>query len=465
MFLFSHQALRSVLALCTLALLLAHTPAHAVFSQFIKVNVLNAESGTPIPASVITTMDGQTFSNQNGTFNLTVPPNPYDLIASAPGFRSNMATAVFAGPGQTVVVSIILFPTSIPTTGTLQGRVVSAGASPAGISGALVFTDLGIIAVTDENGYFSAKGPSGTAVVTVSARGYASRIVNNVNITGGGLRSITVRLPSYIDNLTGPVSGSVRDACTAQPLAGINIYASSGQFIETTTRSYRLYAPPGRTALLACGEDYQCGIQTASRLFLPFTSRVDFSLVPLNRGIGTVTGTITDSATGQPVADARIATDTLDITFTDQAGTYSLRASPCAKQLTITASAYQPGSAEIVVADGLTTEQDAALEPLTNCMVTGTVTSLLTGLPVNGAEILADGAGPAFSDAAGDYSLELPGCIALLTISADGYFTARRLVFSTTGTSVIDFDVRIFPCFFCRITTTATESGTVPGPR
>ena len=199
--------MRGALALCILALLLAYTPAHAVFStQFIKVTVLNSESGAPIPTAVITTMDGQKFSNQNGTFSLTVPPNPYDLIASAPGFRSNMATAVFAGPGQTVAVTIRLFPTSITTTGTLQGRVITAGASPTGISGALVFTDLGIITVTDDNGYFTAEGSSGTAVVTVSARGYASRIVRNVNIPHLGLRSITVRLPTYINNLSGPVS-------------------------------------------------------------------------------------------------------------------------------------------------------------------------------------------------------------------------------------------------------------------
>lgn len=465
MFFFTDQALRSIRALCIVTLLLAYAPAicHAVFApQFIKVNVLNAENSAPIRAAVITTTDGQTFSNQNGSFTLRLPPNPFDLIASAPGYRSNMATAVFAGPGQTVTVTIRLFPTSITTKGTLQGRVITAGTSPEPISGALVFTDLGIITVTDMNGYFTAEGSSGTAAVTASARGYASKTVKNVRIPPLGLRSITVRLPSYSNELTGPVSGSVRDACTDQPLEGITIYSSNEQVIKTTDRNYSINAPPGRTALLACGEGYQCRLKTAIRGFLPFGTIVNFALVPLNRGIGTVTGAIIDNATGLPVAGVRIATDTQDITFTDENGEYTLRASPCAELLMITAKGYQPYSTDIVVADGLTTEQDAALAPLTNCMVTGTVTSLLTGLPVAGAQILADGSAPAFTDAAGAYSMDLPSCTAVLAISAEGFFSTRRMVFSSSGAAVIPLDIRIFPCLFCRFATGAAAAGTLP---
>jgi len=450
---------RSAPAVLILAVLLALIPAvcHGELQpSFIKGTVLNAANGAAIPNATITTTTGLSYPTEKGLFFLRVPPNVYNLIFSAPGYRSNMATGIFSGPGQTATVTIRLAPAST-RAGTLQGRVTPAGATTGGLSGALVFTDLGTIALTDDKGYFTAVGPSGTATVTVAAQGYSSKTINNVEIHPLGLSSLTVVLNKTISGLTGQISGTVRDACSGQQLAGTNISSSNGKFLQPTDGTYKFTAPPGYTALLACSEGYQCGQQTAKRGFLPFGAVVNFSLVPLVRGIGTVSGAIIDAETGQPVAGARIATDTHDITFSDSAGTYSLQASPCASLLTINSNGYKPYSAAVTISAGIVTDRDAALEPLTSCIVSGTVKSFFTGLPVAGAQLRTDSADIAASDASGAYSLNLSTCTALITFYADGFFKASKIVSSSTGAAIIALDISLIPCPFCRYDTAAAE--------
>lgn len=447
----------AALLLATLLLGLPAVCCGELQQQYIKGQVLSAATGAPIPGATITTTTGLSKTTQSGSFSLRVPPNVYDLIVSAPGYRSNMATGIFAGPGQTVTVIVHLAPAST-RPGTLGGKVIASDTSD-GLSGALVFTDLGAIAVTDDNGYFTAVGPSGTATVTVAARGYSAKTFKNISITASGLRTITARLTKYISGLTGPVLGAVRDACTGKQLAGVSLSTSSGDYFKTTdSAKYRISTPPGTTALLACGEGYQCGLQTATRFLLPFGATVNFSLTPLERGIGSVTGIVTDNETGQSVAGARIATDTQDITFSNQAGEYALYASPCASRMTVTARGYRPAAAGVVIPAGGATAQDVVLEPLTGCIVAGTVKSFFTGLPVAGARVAALNGALATSDETGAYSLELPSCRGLITASADGFFAGRRLASSGTGAAVISLDFTLIPCLFCRIDA-AAEAG------
>ncbi len=340
--------------------------------------------------ATITTTTGLSFNVQNGFFFLSVPPNVYDFIVSAPGFRSNMATGIFSGPGQTATVNIWLAPAST-RTGHLQGRVAAAGSTSGGIAGALVFTDLGAIAVTDADGYFTAVGPSGTATVTVAAQGYSSKIIKNVQIQPSGIRSLPVRLSKSIKSTTGSVSGTVRDACSRSLLTGVNITSSNGAFVQTSDSAFKISAPPGRTSLLASAEGYQCAWQTATLGLFPVGAVANFSLAPLDRGMGTVAGFITNAANGEPVPGARIATDLQDISFSENAdGSYTLKASPCAATITVTRKGFQPYTTNVTIGQGATTDLNIALVPLTDCIVTGTIKNLLTGAPVAQAQVSAE---------------------------------------------------------------------------
>jgi hypothetical protein len=424
--------------------------------SFITGTIYNAATGYPISTATIKTTTGLSFNVQNGFFVLKVPPNVYDLIVSASNFRSNMATGIFSGPGQTATVNIWLAPAST-TTGRLQGRVAAAGAASGGIAGALILSDLGAIAVTDNEGYFTAVGPSGTATVTVAARGYSSKVIKNVKIQPSGIRSLPVRLSKSIKSTTGPVSGIVRDACSRAPLAGINITSSTGAFAQTSDGTFKISAPPGRTSLLASAEGYQCAWQTAALGYLPVGTVASFLLAPLERGMGTRSGFITNAANGEPVPGARIATELQDISFSNnEDGAYTLQASSCAATITATRNGFQPYTTTVTIVPGATIDLNIAMVPLTDCIVTGTIKNLLTGLPVAQALVSADNGSAAMTDETGVFSLSIPSCSATITVCTEGFFKSRRRVSSAGDVEIIPLDMNLIPCPVCRCSTAAT---------
>ena len=99
--------------------------------SFINGHGLMRQPARQLPPQQSRPPPALSFAMQNGLFFLKVPPNVYDLIVSAPGFRSNMATGIFSGPGQTATVTYRLAPAST-RVGTLQGRVTAAGATSGG---------------------------------------------------------------------------------------------------------------------------------------------------------------------------------------------------------------------------------------------------------------------------------------------------------------------------------------------
>jgi hypothetical protein len=444
-------------AACAAILFMLLQPCRAELQpSFITGTIYNASTGAPLRTATIKTTTGLSFNVQNGLFFLSVPPNVYDFIASAPDFRSNMATGIFSGPGQTATVKIWLAPASTGT-GHLQGRVSAAGSTSDGIKGALVFTDLGGIAVTDADGYFTAAGPSGTATVTVAAHGYASKIIKNVQIQPSGIRTLPVRLIKSIKSTTGSVSGTVRDACSRSLLTGVNITSSNGAFVQTSQSAFKIYAPPGKTSLLASAERYQCAWQTATLALFPVGAVANFSLAPLDRGMGAVEGFITNAANDEPVQGARIATDLQDISFSENAdGSYALTANPCAATMTVTKKGFQPYTTSVTIGKGATTVLNIALVPLTDCIATGTIQNLLTGAPVAQAQVSAENGSSAVTDDTGAFSLTIPSCTATITVCADGFFRTRRKVSSAGDIEIITLTINLIPCPLCSCSAAAT---------
>lgn len=417
--------------------------------SFITGTVYNAATGAPIRTATLITTSGIEFDVRNGFFLQNVPPNGYDFIASAPDFRSNMATGIISYKGQTTTVNIWLAPASTPKGG-LQGRVSEAGDGASMIAGALIFTDLGAIAVTDNEGKFTTIGPSGTATVTVAAQGYSSKIIKNVQIQPSGIRPLLVRLNKSLKS-TGTVSGIVRDACSRSPLAGVTITSSNGAFEKTGDGTFKISAPPGRTSLLASAEGYQCAWQTAALAIFPVGAVANFSLARLERGIATVAGDITNAANGEPVPGARIATDLQDISFSASGdGSYALKASSCATTITVYKKGFQPYTTNVTLGQGSTTDLSIALIPLTDCLVTGIIKNFLTGAPVAEARVSDDNGNAAVTDETGAYSLSIPSCTAAITVCADGFFKSRRRIYSAGDLDIISLAIDLIPCPLCR---------------
>ena len=155
--------------------------------------------------------------------------------------------------------------------------------------------------------------------------------------------------------------------------------------------------------------------------------RIDaYSAVQLVATGGTLTGTITDAATGSPIAGARVVATADDRNFAvtaDDDGVYSMFVP--ANQYVVTAEKFGYETAVVsgvVVETDQTTTQDLALIALPSFTVRGRVARAENRTPIAGAEVRALGAPipPAITDGRGRYSLTLPLGVYTLEASKGG---------------------------------------------
>ena len=141
---------------------------------------------------------------------------------------------------------------------------------------------------------------------------------------------------------------------------------------------------------------------------------------------GTLSGTVTDSATSDPVPGARVTANNGERDFSTIAngsGDYSIFLASGTYAVTGTAFGYAPSfNVGVQVDTDQTTDLDIALDPLPKFHVTGTVTGSEDGSAIEGASVLALGTPvpAATTDASGAYDLVLPIGTYTLRASAGG---------------------------------------------
>jgi len=152
------------------------------------------------------------------------------------------------------------------------------------------------------------------------------------------------------------------------------------------------------------------------------SSQFDAGTIPC-RGYGSLTGRVTDSATGDPVTGATVSYSGAT-TLTDSAGSYSLPMAPLGSYaLSAGADGYASQSVIVNVGAGQAVTQNFDLAPATNGSgsLRGTVTDAKTGAPLFNASIKYSG-GATTTDAHGNYSLSgIPAGKASVTASDAGY--------------------------------------------
>lgn len=165
--------------------------------------------------------------------------------------------------------------------------------------------------------------------------------------------------------------------------------------------------------------------------------------------IATVTGTLTDAATGAPIGGARVLAQGAE---TDEAttapdGTYHLFLAPGGYDLTAQAFGYASETAAVTAPAGQLTRHDAALDPTPRVTVSGVVTDGSgQGWPLRARiDITGYPGGPVFTDpVTGAYSVELvPGGTHAFTVATDGYRAATREITVPTGNSTQDFTLLV----------------------
>ena len=220
--------------------------------------------------------------------------------------------------------------------GTVSGAVTLTDGSP--VAGATVFIGGPAIASvsTDANGYYEASGlVLGDYFVTAYLTGYQSADSQNVSLTdvsATGTANFVV-VPYAIG--TGTISGHA--TADGVPLANQSVTAyqqSSGQNIFATTDENGFYeftglASGGWTVFSSLGPDYQYLNPPVVQLTEASPSAViDLPFVSWPVGTSSISGVVTDAATGAPVAGVQVFTTGETVshtitTFTDENGAYT----------------------------------------------------------------------------------------------------------------------------------------------
>jgi len=167
----------------------------------------------------------------------------------------------------------------------------------------------------------------------------------------------------------------------------------------------------------------------------------------------TLTGTVTDAVTGDPIAGATVtAVGEIDRTATtDDNGVYNLLLIAGSFDVTAEAYGYAPETTTVDLVAGETTTLDVALDPLPTTVVSGTVTDgsghgwpLYARLDIDGYPL-----GPVFTDpVTGAYSVELVESTDFtLNVSAvsGGYVTESRPVTVPPDSNTQDFSLLVDP--------------------
>ncbi len=167
---------------------------------------------------------------------------------------------------------------------------------------------------------------------------------------------------------------------------------------------------------------------------------------------GTLSGTVTDAGTGDPLADAEITVTGADeftrSTSTDDDGSYSMTL--LAGDYTVTAAAfgYETSSADVTITANETTTQDFSLAAAETVTVTGSVhDGSGHGWPVYARVDVAGPAPDTYTDpATGEYSLVLPGNASYtveVTAQYPGYLSETREVTLGDGGAVEEYELEV----------------------
>ena len=216
------------------------TVTAAAYTQSVTGTVTSA--GTPLPNAVVLLFPPNgspvagTVANNTGNHTLKGPPGSYAVMAFKAGYVGNFSkTAGFSlTAGATITTNLNL----TPATRTVTGQIVDAANPSLGLPGLMLSVrsanNLMAVAFMDTLGNFSAGVTSnqwqlGLHDESAAALGYLS--FNNgmrVDTTTGNVTGVTVPLTKA----TALFYGTVTDAQSHQPLAGISVYDDDSNYSQ-----------------------------------------------------------------------------------------------------------------------------------------------------------------------------------------------------------------------------------------
>ncbi|HWQ12450.1 MAG TPA: putative glycoside hydrolase [Roseiflexaceae bacterium] len=227
-----------------------------------------------------------------------------------------------------------------------------------------------------------------------------------------------------------PLTGTVTDAYTGQPVSSATITLGEDTLTTDAGGKYQIERWSTKDILQVRASGYEpVTIELAAKPQLDRPQPPAVTLDAISIRPNTLSGAITDSYTGQPLAGALVvASETISAT-TGANGRYTLAGLPERFTVRVSARGYEPLAQDLA----RTTQFDTALRPNT---LSGVITDRFTGQPVAGATVRA-GEASATTGADGRYTLEGVPERATVTVDAEGYAELSQAVERATALDAV----------------------------
>lgn len=378
-----------------------------------------------------------------------------EISADYTGYFSEIQTTSFTD-NAVYDLDILLYSES--ATATVNGAIINAETLLPEPDVSISVNDTGISDVTDEDGNFTlADVPMGEQTFYVIKEDFVDVSFGSTidedpyqmdlvfpNATG-------VAYPAEIDQ---NITGYIYDSLSGKPIENA-IVKVSGTEIQAVTGADGQYTlsdlPLSKRELIAMAVDHEA-VYMYPTVVSGGADNFDFFLPPSTSG--SLTGTVTDADTGEPVRYVSIEIeDSLLSACTEADGTYTLVGVPTGEY---TFKAVHPEYLEeesslVMVEDETTSSLDFLIthRPVTGSLE-GIITDIDTGDPVSGASLSVDGTEITGStDSVGYYLLsDVPAGLVDISIEATGYVSATRTTaviadedYSTPTITTADFEL------------------------
>jgi hypothetical protein len=323
--------------------------------------------------------------------------------------------------------------------------IVSDSAAGTALAGAVVSLG-GVRDTTGTDGAFSFDSVrSGSQTLSISLSRYKSKTVQ-LTISGTEPVSAPVALVGIV---YASVGGIITDTATGLPLSGavVRIGSGFGGGVTDTTGTdgaflFTEVQEGTQTITVSCAKyTGKTGQVTVSG-----TTAVTASFAIVAIVYGSVSGVVTDSATGTALAGAVVRLGgsigvggSVDTTGTD--GAYSFAEAATGNQtITVTYPKYTTKTAQVTIVGGTPDTTNFTLVVIIYASVSGIVTDSVTGTPLTGVEVRIGPTGTYLYDttgADGAYQFtEVPAGSAPMKITATGYAFHRDTLTIANATPV-----------------------------
>ena len=370
----------------------------------------------------------RTSSDSSGRYSVRVATgSAYVAVAGAPGHGSAEAEIAALATGEERVVHMQLPARESAIAGTVTG----AGGLP--LVGALVEVPVsGETATTNAHGDYEISVNAGSHDVSVNHAGHEPGLYTDVFV----LADETTELDCGLVDVFASLQGTVVDSATSEPVPGVVVTAMWSGGLSAVTGpagEYELVSVvPGEVAVVTTKRGF-VGHETAVTLAEYEVRDHDIDIVRLT---GSISGQVTDSSAGMPVAGvsvrAKFGDDIASAAMTGIDGRYVLSGLYPGTSYDVHASraGYSADSENplIDIAAGVVDVDFALLECIG--VITGFVLDGGDGEPLGGVSVTADNGlghfGTTTSAADGSFTIDELAEIGVydLTASLYGYFDA-----------------------------------------